>query len=119
MDKYEFRRLQLQRLVDKYGEGFKSKFAKRVQMHPASISHMLYKLGIPGKRLITERTIEQIEKKLSLPTGWFDKPLKHEDGPWPFQLITYQQFLMLDERDHREIEWILKMKFEKNVNNDL
>lgn len=109
MDKYEIRRQKLLKLIDRYADGVKYKFAELVNMNPGTISHLVAEVGVPGKQLITEKKIEQIEKKLAI-SGWFDLPPDPKQDVWPFQALTFQQYCEFDSLDKEEIEGFLKIK---------
>ena len=115
MDKNEIRRRQLLKLIDQYGDGFKTRFARRVKMHPSAIAHFLYSPDSGHFRPITEKTVAYIEKELDLPTGWFDSPITAASltVPWPFKHITHQQFLLLSDADQEDIDLLLKIKFDR------
>lgn len=110
MDKYEVRRQQLLYLVDKHADGVRAKFCKLVNLHPATISHLLLPPGSPDKRPITEKRVEYLEQQLSLPPGWFDEPLQSEFVKWPFVSVQFNQFLKLKAADKEEIEVLMCLK---------
>ena len=113
MDKYEVRRQQMLLLIEKYANGIQAKFAQLVELHPATISHLLLPPGAPGKRPITERKVEHIENKLSLAPGWFDEPLQRDFVRWPFSSVEFNQFLKLADADKEELETLMRMKINR------
>jgi phage repressor protein C with HTH and peptisase S24 domain len=65
MNKYQHRRLALERLVEKVGS--QSKLADIIEMNASYISRLLYDDGKPGKKNIGEDTVEKINKHFP---GW-------------------------------------------------
>lgn len=113
MDKFEIRRQKLLKLIDEYANGVKYKFAQMVDLHPGTISHLVAEPGTPGKQLISEAKIDQIEGRLDIP-GWFDLPPDPQQDLWPFKAMTFRQYCEMESLDKEEIEAFLKIKLKSH-----
>lgn len=69
MDKYEKRRLALQRLADSFGRGGIAKIAQAIGKEPNYVSRMLYPSGKDGRKRIGEDSVEILDEKFP---GWLD-----------------------------------------------
>lgn len=75
MDKYTKdagRRARIQKLIDEQCGGIIAEFARRIKKDVSYAGRMLYPIGKPGKRGITEQTVEVIEAAFNLSHGWLD-----------------------------------------------
>lgn len=71
MDKSEFRRQRLQKLIDLKCEGVGAELARRTGIDASYVTRMLYEPGKKAKKNIGEDTVETIETSFDVP-GWFD-----------------------------------------------
>lgn len=69
MDKYEVRRLALQRLVTKMGRGAIAHIAEAIGKEPNYVSRMLYEEGKPGRKRIGESSADDLNAAFP---GWLD-----------------------------------------------
>lgn len=69
MDKYEKRRLALQRLANGFGRGGIAKVAQAIGKEPNYVSRMLYPSGKDGRKRIGEDSVEVLDEKFP---GWLD-----------------------------------------------
>jgi len=67
MDKFETRRLALQRLVDQMGYGGIAKVAQAIGKEPNYVSRMLYPAGKAGRKRIGEASVDILDEKFP---GW-------------------------------------------------
>ena len=72
MDKYEFRRLAFQRLVDSLEPHGQAKIAKATGITANYLSRMLYQKGKPQKKNIGEDIVEKLTEHYP---GWLDVDL--------------------------------------------
>jgi hypothetical protein len=96
MDKYEVRRLRLQRLVDERCGGVKAVAAAKVDRNPSYISRLLSEPDDPNHRKIGDTIIDIFEAAFQLPRGWFDAPEAGEEIDVPKEPITERERVMLE-----------------------
>lgn len=85
MDKYERRRLALQRIIDLMFGGRIVDLARQIDRDASYVSRMLYTADKAGRKRIGDDMVEHIETALSLPRGSMDGivPLDRLDGELP------------------------------------
>lgn len=72
MDKYERRRLALQRILDVMFQGRIVDLAKKIDRDASYVSRMLYPADKKGMKRIGDDMVEHIEKAVGLPRGGMD-----------------------------------------------
>ena len=78
MDKYEHRRLRLQKLRMEECGGVITRLAEKIDRSPSYVGRMLGEEGSAGKKRIAEDMVDVLEAAFDLPRGWFDMP---QDAP--------------------------------------
>lgn len=101
MDKYELRRQRLQQLVDERAGGNKAAFGRMYDYDRAQISQFL-SATYNGGNSMGEKSVAELERRLCLPQGWFDRPLR--DTSWPFKLVTLDEVRALDAASIAELD---------------
>lgn len=101
MDKYELRRKRLLELVDQRAGGNKAAFGRMYDYDRAQISQFLSP-SYNGGNSMGEKAVTELERRLGLPTGWFDRP--EDDATWPFKSVTLHQVKALDEKSLAELD---------------
>ncbi|CAM4079856.1 HTH cro/C1-type domain-containing protein [Bordetella tumbae] len=90
MDKFEIRRKRLRQLIDDKANGNNAEFARKYGYERAQISQYLsatYNRGrTPGQHVVDE-----LERRVGLPTGWFDQTEAEAADPWPFPAIPEKE----------------------------
>lgn len=99
----EDQKIRVAKLKGLIGEQSIAAFCRKFEkIDPNYISQILN-----GHRSFGEKAARTMEGKLGLPLGWFDR---RTDNAWPFNSITYKEYLLLEESDQHEIETLLGLK---------
>jgi hypothetical protein len=101
MDKYELRRKRLLELVDERADGNKAAFGRLYDYDRAQISQFLSRTYNGGNSM-GEKAVTEMERRLGLPPGWFDRP--ETDATWPFKSVTLEQIAALDQKSLSELD---------------
>lgn len=77
--RFEFRRLKLQKLIDDEFGGIASDLARKIGKEPSYIHRSLYEEGKEGKKNIGEDMMDAVIYALNLPDNWWTLPLNPSD----------------------------------------
>jgi hypothetical protein len=101
MDKYALRRHRLQQLVDERAGGNKAAFGRMYDYDRAQVSQFL-STTYNGGNSMGEKAVSEMERRLGLEPGWFDRPIRDEG--WPFKLVTAEEVRALDPKSLAELD---------------